>query len=147
MLRHLAVLLLLLPWTARAADGAALFAQRCAACHLAQGQGYPGHSPPLTGMEAWLVTEAGRSYIARVVVHGLAGPIVVRGETYNELMLTFRWRMNDSDLVAVLGYVAETLNHPGAGYAPITLETLTAARAASPRDADVLALRAQLPAR
>lgn len=147
MLRHLTALLLMLPWPAMAADGAALYAQRCAVCHLAQGQGIAGHAPPLTGMEAWLATEKGRSYIARVVVHGLAGPITVRGQAYSALMLTFRWRLPDEDLVAVLGYVAETLNQPAAGYQPISLETLKAARAASGRDVDSLALRAQLPER
>ncbi|WP_165797296.1 c-type cytochrome [Solimonas fluminis] len=147
MLRRLIVLPLMLPWAAMAADGAALYAERCAVCHQAQGQGIEGHAPPLTGMEAWLATGEGRSYIARAVVHGLAGPITVRGQPYSALMLTFRWRLQDEQLVAVLGYVAETLNHPAAGYRPIDLETLRAARAASGRDADTLALRAQLPAR
>lgn len=146
-LRHLTALLLLLPCIAMAADGAALYAQRCAVCHAAQGQGIPGHSPPLTGMEAWLATEKGRTYIARTVVHGLAGEIKVRGQTYSALMLTFRWRLPDEDLAAVLGYVAETLNKPAPGYQPIGLEALKAARAASGRDADTLALRAQLPER
>lgn len=147
MLRRLLSLLLMLPSIAAAADGAALYAQRCAVCHQAQGQGIAGHSPPLTGMESWLATEAGRTYIARVVIHGLAGPIVVRGENYNALMLTFRWRLPDEDLAAVLRYVAETLNRPAQGYQPISLEMLGAARAASRRDADSLALRAALPPR
>ena len=80
-------------------------------------------------------------------MHGLTGPIAVRGQTYNALMLTFRGRMQGGDLVAVLRYVAETLNRPGKSYEPITLDTLSAARAASGRDADSLAVRAQLPAR
>ncbi|AXQ28303.1 cytochrome c [Solimonas sp. K1W22B-7] len=147
MLRHLSALLLLLPWPAIAADGAALYAQRCAVCHQTQGQGIAGHAPPLTGMEQWLATEEGRTYIARVVIHGLAGPITVRGQPYSDLMLTFRWRLQDDDLVAVLRYVAETLNEPAAGYKPISLETLSAARAASGRDVDSLALRARLPER
>lgn len=147
MRRRLIALLLMLPWPAMAADGAALYAQRCAVCHQAQGQGVAGHFPPLTGMEAWFATAEGRAYIARVVVHGLAGPIVVRDQTYDGLMLTFRWRLQDGELVAVLRYVAETLNRPSKGYEPITLNTLSAARAASGRDADSLALRAQLPER
>jgi mono/diheme cytochrome c family protein len=147
MLRPLAVLLLMLPWPAMAVDGAALYAQRCAVCHQAQGQGIAGHSPPLTGMEEWLATEKGRSYIARAVVHGLAGEIKVRGQRYSALMLTFRWRLQDEELAAVLRYVAETLNTPAPGYEPIGLELLRAARAASGRDADTLALRAQLPER
>ena len=147
MRRCLIALVLMVPTGTMAADGAALYAQRCAGCHQAQGQGLAGRYPPLTGMEAWLATDAGRTYITRVVVQGLAGPIVVGGQTYNALMLTFRRRMQDGDLVEVLRYVAETLNRPGPGYEPITLSTLSAARAASRRDADSLALRAQLPAR
>lgn len=145
--RCVLVLSLISPCAAMAADGAALFAQRCVICHQAQGQGIPDHVPPLTGMEAWLATEQGRAYIARVVVHGVVGPITVQAKPYNALMLTFRARMQDPDLVAVLNYVAETLNHPVDGYQPFTLETLSAARAAPGRDADTLALRAQLPDR
>lgn len=147
MIRRLIALLLVLPWSAMAADGAALYAQRCAVCHQAQGQGIAGHAPPLTGMEAWLATEQGRRYIARAVVHGLAGEIKVQGQSYSALMLTFRWRLGDEDLAAVLRHVAETINQPAPGYEPISLEVLSAARAASGRDVDTLALRAQLPER
>lgn len=137
----------LCPGLAKAADGAALYAQRCAGCHQEQGQGLATQYPPLTGMESWFASDEGRRYIARVVVHGLTGPIVVRGQTYNALMLTFRRRLQDEDLIAVLRYVAETLNHPIPGYVPMTPEMLLAARASSGLDADNLALRAQLPAR
>ena len=147
MIRRLIALLLVLPWTAMAADGAALYAQRCAVCHMPQGQGIAGHAPPLTGMEAWLATEQGRRYIARAVVHGLAGEIKVQGQSYSALMLTFRWRLGNEDLAAVLRHVAETINKPAPGYEPISLEVLSAARAASGRDVDTLALRAQLPER
>jgi len=127
--------------------GAALYAQRCALCHQPHGEGLSGRYPPLTGLQDWLGTEDGRAYLSRVVVNGLKGPIRVGDQTYDALMWTFKKRLKDPELVAVLRYVAETLNAPPPTYQPFEPATITAARAASGRDADMLALRAQLPSR
>src|SRR5690606_8168522 len=52
--------------------GQEVYANTCAACHMAEGQGIPGAFPPLAG--------AGEFYgdaqnHARIIVHGLSGPI------------------------------------------------------------------------
>lgn len=128
-------------------NGAALFAERCAPCHQPQGQGLDGRYPPLTHLEDWLATEDGRHYIARVVMHGFAGPIEVGEQTYDGLMLTYRWRLKDPQIMAVLNYVAETLNTPPSGYVPFDLSLLGSIRAQKMPDAEVMALRNRLPAR
>lgn len=133
--------------TATAEDGAALFAERCAPCHQAQGQGLDGRYPPLTRLEPWLAREDGRHYIARVVMHGLAGPITVGDQTYDGLMLTYRWRLKDPQIMAVLNYIAESLNAPQPGYVPFDLSLLGGIRAQKLPDAAVMTLRNQLPAR
>lgn len=139
--------LLVLPCSGYGADGAALYKAKCAMCHQAQGEGLDGRYPPLTGLQEWLATEQGREYLSRVVVNGLYGPITVDGQRYNALMWTFKGRLKDPELVAVLRYVAESINTPPASYQAFDSAAITAARAASGSDKDMLALRARLPPR
>ncbi|TJY58837.1 cytochrome c [Sinimarinibacterium sp. CAU 1509] len=127
--------------------GAALYAKRCALCHQPHGEGLAGRYPPLTGLQDWVASAEGRAYLSQVVVNGLKGPIMVEGQPYNALMWTFKKRLTDPELVAVLRYVAESLNAPSSTYQPFDTATITAARSASGRDADMLAVRAQLPPR
>ena len=143
------LLLTLLPWIGHADDGQASYLKRCAPCHQADGQGVAGHFPPLTGMSAWLATEAGRAYVTRIVMQGYAGAIRVQGQDYQGLMLTYRGRMKDEEFVSVLRYVAETLNRPADGYQPIDLPLVAAARAASANmdDDETADMRATLPER
>jgi mono/diheme cytochrome c family protein len=143
----LALFVALFSGTAAAEDGAALFAERCAPCHQAQGQGLDGRYPPLTHLEPWLATADGRHYVARVVMHGFAGPITVGDQHYDGLMLTYRWRLKDPQIMAVLNYVAETLNTPQLGYVPFDLPLLGGIRAQKLPDAEVAALRERLPPR
>lgn len=58
----------------------------CAACHQANGGGVPGVYPPLAASE-WVTGSEER--LIRVLLHGLAGPIQVKGNTYNGLMPAF----------------------------------------------------------
>ncbi len=143
----LLAMLLVMPSAGYAADGAALYKAKCAMCHQAQGEGVSERYPPLTGLQAWLGTELGREYLSRVVVNGLYGPIMVGGQRYNALMWTFKGRLKDPQLVAVLRYVAESINTPPESYVAFDAAAITAARAASGSDKDMLALRARLPPR
>ena len=139
--------LFVLPFFTHAADGEALYKAKCAMCHQADGLGVDGRFPPLTGLEAWLATPLGREYLSRVVVNGLYGPITVGGQKYNALMWTFKGRLKDPQLVAGLRYVAESINAAPEGYEAFDRAAITAARAASGSDKDMLALRARLPPR
>jgi mono/diheme cytochrome c family protein len=60
--------------------------QTCVACHQATGQGLPGVYPPLAGSE-WVLGSEQR--LIRVLLHGLNGPIQVKGNTYNQPMPAF----------------------------------------------------------
>jgi mono/diheme cytochrome c family protein len=137
----------LAPLASPAEDGKALFAARCASCHQEQGQGLPGRYPPLTHLDPWLATAEGRHYLARVVVHGFAGPIQVGGQTYDGLMLTYRWRLKDPEIAAVLRYIAESLNTPQPGYEPFSEQQIAGIRAVKMRDTEVHAMRNTLPPR
>ncbi len=60
---------------------------RCAACHLASGEGIPGAFPPLKNRVAKIaaITE-GRAYLVSVVNAGLMGGITVDGIPYMGVM-------------------------------------------------------------
>jgi len=89
---------------AAAPDGRQIY-QRCAVCHQMTGAGVPGAFPPLAGSE-W-ATAANAALPIRVVLHGLQGPVTVKGQKFNGTMPAFGTGqpMNDADVAAVLTYV------------------------------------------
>ncbi|MGH7800764.1 MAG: c-type cytochrome [Thermodesulfobacteriota bacterium] len=83
------------------ADGAAVYATVCAACHQANGQGVPGAFPPLAD-SVWLLKDAETPI--RIVLHGLQGPIEVKGTIYNNVMPEWGTRLSNEEIAAVLTY-------------------------------------------
>lgn len=81
-------------------DGRQLFAVHCAACHQPSGQGLAGVFPPLDGSE-W-VGAPGR-VIANILLHGVSGPLTVKGQSFNGAMPSFS-RLDDAELAAVASY-------------------------------------------
>ena len=60
-------------------SGEKIFALRCASCHQANGLGIPGQYPPLDGSK-WATSDP--SLISYIILKGLKGEIVVKGEVY-----------------------------------------------------------------
>jgi nitrite reductase (NO-forming) len=140
--------LLGLPAAVMAEDGAQSFQKRCALCHGAEGRGQEGSFPPLRDtMADWLATPEGRLYVATFVVHGPNGTVTVGGKHYTGMMPMYRWRMKDPEMIAVLRYVAETLNTPKPGYVPFDTAVVTQARAIPDDEALIHGMRARLPPR
>lgn len=93
-----------------APSGATIFAQNCAACHQAQGQGVPGAFPKLQG-DAFVRGPAPQ--VAYLLTHGRGG------------MPSFASDLDDGQIAAVLTYVRSAWgNHAP----PITPATVAAAR-------------------
>lgn len=67
------------------ASGKRLY-QTCVACHQTTGLGVAGAFPPLAGSE-WVLGNEER--LIRVLLHGLNGPIKVKGNDYNGAMPAF----------------------------------------------------------
>lgn len=65
-------------------SGKNLYLAKCAACHGREGQGQPGLYPPLQGSE-WLTTPPSR--LPEILSKGLRGPIMVKGEPWDSIML------------------------------------------------------------
>jgi len=104
--------------------GEKLFRQRCVSCHQANGEGVAGQYPPLAGSE-WVLEHEYR--LKRILLHGLEGPIQVRGNTYNGAMPVFG-QLKDEQIAAVLSYIRQAW---GNAAAPIKPEAVAATRAAS----------------
>lgn len=123
---------------ARAADGAKVYAEHCAACHDAAGTGIAGFGPALAGPAAARVkAPGGREYVAQVVVNGITGVFALDGQRQLGVMPSFA-TLSDTDLAAALNQVLLTFNGaalPG-DFKPLTDAEIAAARTPprTPRD-------------
>jgi mono/diheme cytochrome c family protein len=92
-----------------AGSGQALYV-RCQTCHQANGEGLAGVYPPLTGSE-WVTGDA--AIPIRIVLHGLQGPITVKGQSYNSVMPAYGTGqpMTDDEVAAVLTYVRSSFGN------------------------------------
>lgn len=87
--------------------GAKIFRNQCAACHQGDGNGLPGVYPPLPGSE-WVTDHP--EILARILINGLNGPIVVKGNTYNGVMPAFGpsgLNLSSRDLASVMTYIRQ----------------------------------------
>ncbi|USU18529.1 cytochrome c [Paraburkholderia fungorum] len=90
------------------ADGAQLFASRCASCHQATGSGLPGVFPPLAGSE-WVNGDA--KTVARILLLGVNGKISVAGTTFNGAMPAFGGTLTDAEIAAVASHVRSSFGN------------------------------------
>ena len=97
--------------------GKALYLVSCSACHQPNGQGSEGIAPPLAGTR-WPNESEDR--LARIVLHGLRGPITVMGKEYNLEMPAMGF-FDDQEIAAILTYVRTTW---GKKSEPIISETI-----------------------
>ena len=108
-----------------AADGAALYAQHCAACHQGDGGGTVGLAPTLKG-EHWGKLGADRGYLPMVLVHGLSGAIKVGSATFVGSMPPFGAQLDDAALAAIATHVRQLQG--AAAEAPFTADEVKAQR-------------------
>jgi mono/diheme cytochrome c family protein len=84
--------------------GQGLYTQHCQSCHQQNGQGLAGAFPPIIGSE-WVT---GDSIVpVRILLHGLNGPITVRGNSYNGAMPAWRDVLSDQEIAAVVTYIRQ----------------------------------------
>lgn len=102
---------------ARMADGARYYAGRCATCHGGDGEGIAALAPPLVN-SPWVIEAPER--LARIVLHGLQGPIEVDGQTWNGVMPGHGLMADFDDAVAsgLLTYLNRSWGHSGRAIDP-----------------------------
>jgi len=100
--------------TAPSADqmkrGQAVYAKTCIACHQPTGLGIAPVFPPLAGSE-WVAMSP--SIPVRNILHGMTGPVVVKGVTYNSMMPPVAG-LSDGDIADVVTYVRNSFGNSGA---------------------------------
>lgn len=105
--------------------GKRIYNQNCVACHQASGMGLPGVYPTLVNSD-WVQDNPER--LIKVVLAGLAGPVVVNGNPYNNAMTPFG-RLSDQHIAAVLTYIRTDPAYQNASYA-VSEELVAEVRAA-----------------
>lgn len=90
------------------AKGMGVYAKICAGCHQNDGNGSASqNAPPLAGSEWVLAKDPSR--IARIVLHGLSGPIKVKDKEWGAAqMLAFKDVLSDQEIADVLSYIRNT---------------------------------------
>ena len=101
--------------------GAAVYTNRCVACHGLDGQGVPGAFPPLAGSE-WVTGDP--SIPIKIVLHGLQGPITVAGAHYDSIMPPVV-DLSEQDVADVVTHVRQSFGNDAAA---VTLDQVRAAR-------------------
>lgn len=102
--------------------GEKVYKTHCAVCHLPTGKGMPSLYPPLIGTK-WVAGD--KPTIINVVLQGLKGEIVVKGETYNQVMTPYASILSDQEIADVLTYVRSSF---GNDYSAVTAAEVKAER-------------------
>jgi mono/diheme cytochrome c family protein/glucose/arabinose dehydrogenase len=103
-------------------SGKQTYAGLCAACHQTTGKGLDGLAPPLAESE-WVLGDPER--IAKVVMHGLRGPIKVKGLSYSYDMPAAGF-LSDEQIAGVLTYIRREWDHEAD---PVSLDLVKKVRA------------------
>lgn len=86
--------------------GKKLYTANCVSCHQSTGLGQAGQFPPLVASE-WVVNDAPNRLIG-ILLHGLNGPVTVKGEVYNGAMAAWESTFTDAQIAAILTYIRGT---------------------------------------
>lgn len=111
-----------LPAIGAETPGGKIFAQLCAACHMANGTGVPGMQPPLAGSK---VVSGDTKQLIDVLLRGPAAVLPADREKYQNVMPALGAVYNDADIASVINYVRKN-------FAPGTPE-VTATQVAAQR--------------
>jgi mono/diheme cytochrome c family protein len=89
--------------------GQAVYSRTCIACHQPTGLGIAPVFPPLAGSE-WVAMSP--SIPVRNILHGMTGPVTVKGTTYNSMMPAVAG-LSDGDIADVVSYVRNSFGNTG----------------------------------
>lgn len=102
--------------------GAAVYAQTCIACHGPGGKGVDGVFPPLLNSD-WITKD--QKLPAKIVLHGLTGPIIVNGKKYSNVMPPLGRTLNDQQIADVLTFVRQSWSNDSS---PVTAQEIQKVR-------------------
>ncbi len=88
-------------------NGRKLYNDYCASCHKPDGKGVANTFPPLAGTTR---VNGDPNKLINVVLKGLSGPIVVKGQKYNSAMPAFNF-LKDEEIAKILTYVRSSFGN------------------------------------
>ena len=103
------------------AEGKRIFGANCSACHQNTGLGIAGAFPPIVGSE-WVTGP--EQTLVRILLHGMGGPMKVKGLTYNGAMPAWKESMSDEEISYVLTYIRQWAPNAAAAVARATVSSL-----------------------
>ena len=112
------------------AAGENVYQRVCMACHQSDGNGLSGAFPPLAG-SSWVIGD--ESVPVKIVLGGLAGPIEVKGVTYNGIMPAFGGQLSDEEIASVVTYIRGAWGNQAE---PVTAKTVAELRS-NPRNSSL----------
>lgn len=105
-------------------SGSQVYSARCASCHQSNGQGVSGAFPTLIGT-SWVEN---KGQIIRILLHGMQGEVVVKGETYNGNMPAWGGILDDREIAAVITHVRQSWEND---YDEVTANEVAGVRSAT----------------
>jgi len=106
------------------AMGKKVYDGNCASCHQSTGEGQPGKYPPMANSE-WVIGSKDR--LAAIILHGLAGPVTVRGGSYGtEQMVAWGGVLTSDQIANVMTYLRGSWGNTAG---PVTSAEVDAAKA------------------
>jgi mono/diheme cytochrome c family protein len=103
-------------------QGKELFLISCGACHQPHGMGQEGLAPPLVDSE-WVLGSPQR--LVRIVLHGLHGPINVKGKPF-QLDMPALSVFDDEQIAGILTYVRRDWGHTASPVEPALVKAIRA---------------------
>lgn len=89
-------------------SGATIYNGKCSSCHQADGKGVPGAFPPLAG-SPYVTGDA--AVTARILLHGMQGPLEIAGQNYNGIMPAWKALLSDDEIAAVISHIRGNLGN------------------------------------
>jgi len=111
------------------APGETLYEMACLACHQPEAKGLPGVYPPLSE-SAW--ARGDKSRLIKIVLHGLTGPIEVKGKKYGgpgAVPMPAMGGLTDQQIAEVLTYVRSAFGNKASAVTPAEVSAIRAVTA------------------
>ncbi len=103
----------------KAVDGKQIYIAKCVACHQATGLGLTGVFPPLAAAE-WVLGD--EKILINILLHGIKGPLEVKGVTYNGVMPAWK-SLSDEELAGLLTYIRSDWGNTASEIKPEMVKT------------------------
>ncbi|RKT98817.1 cytochrome C [Burkholderia sp. Nafp2/4-1b] len=125
-----------------AADGGAIYRERCLACHQASGGGAPPGFPPLAG-SPWVTGSP--VTLVQILLRGVQGKLSVGKQVFDGEMPTFS-DLSDAQIAAVATHIRTSFGNKPAHPDPVSADLVKAERAKLPAEIKPFAGDSDLPA-